>query len=249
MACGHHVAQHRCRLCLSKERWTEHLSPFCVGISFKQERTLFAQYSVQFLFPTGFPHFSLPLWGGIFSYPQCLVLSYIKDAFPPGFFSLVTFPCIYSASCLAWGISRISKGSASQLLSSSGWAGLGFSGGIPHWADGDTLLSSLLSPSFWLFLCVSYTHLPLVSFGSFQLLILSHVSPSPLDFVTSFLPWPCFAFVRFFMGKKTNKQTGEAASEITSSLCESDIHRGGILTVLFLYCLARVSLNAGKIWK
>lgn len=120
---------------------------------------------------------------------------------------MVTFPCIYSASCLAWGISRISKGSASQLLSSSGWAGLGFSGGIPHWADGDTLLSSLLSPSFWLFLCVSYTHLPLVSFGSFQLLILSHVSPSPLDFVTSFLPWPCFAFVRFFMGKKTNKQT------------------------------------------
>ena len=235
VACGYHVAQHRCRLCLSKERWTEHLSPSCAGISFKQERNLFARYSVQFLFLTGFPHFSLPLWGGIFSCPQCLVLWYIKDAFPPGFFALVTFPCIYSASCLAWGISRVSKGSTSELLSSSGLAGLAFSGGIPHWADEDTSLKLLTIPLFLaLSVCLLHTHLrhlPLVSFGSFQLLILTHVSPSPLDFVTSFFrgpPLPSWGF----SWKKKNK-TGEAASEIASSLCESDIHHGRILTVLF----------------
>lgn len=157
MACGYRVAQHRFRLCLSKERWTEHLSPSCVGISFKQERNLFARYSVRFLFLTGFPHFSLPLWGGIFSYPQCLVLWYIKDAFPPGFFALVTFPCIYSASCLAWGISRVSKGSPSQLLSSSGWVGWGFLGGFPTELM-ETRHSAPYYPPFWLFLCVSYTH-------------------------------------------------------------------------------------------
>ena len=50
-----------------------------------------------------------------------------------------------------------------------------------------------------------------------------------------------------FHEKKTNKKTGEAASEIASSLCESDIHHGRILTVLFLSSLARVSMNAGKI--
>lgn len=51
----------------------------------------------------------------------------------------------------------------------------------------------------------------------------------------------------FHEKKKKNKEPGEAASEIASSLCESDIHHGRILTVLFLYSLAKVSLNAGKI--
>ena len=47
--------------------------------------------------------------------------------------------------------------------------------------------------------------------------------------------------------EEKKKKTGEAASEIASSLCESDIHHGRILTVLFLSSLARVSMKAGKI--
>ena len=58
-------------------------------------------------------------------------------------------------------------------------------------------------------LCLLHTHshhLPLVSFSSFQLLILSHVSPSPWDFVTNFFRGPPLPSWGFSWKKKKNKR-------------------------------------------